>query len=325
MVTSKVLYYPYIALPCSRWLIQMLLYWDEVATITPYDFIKEPDHHDPFTRNLIREGLVKQVIPSSYLGDLPNFVSAFMGYLNSLGSNCLEERRRAFQSTTGSKVHVEKLYALEYEFRNASLARPIDHPWLEVERETAKEFMIYLAAVLGRLPDLGYAPVTDDDKHLERFVQGSPQESAMGRVDPLRIQVLNDLFPGPRRDVTIEEISQFKATHGAQLRRFRGRIEQELTVAADMSDESLRQRKIQLLLDEVQDEVREIRIRMCEAGWGEVVLGKACAVLAAIPGALPAFGLANALYSAFARTGGSDTRSPYLYAVHVQKLLGTAI
>src|SRR5690606_12208142 len=53
MVTYRVLYYPHIALPPSPWLIQMLLYWDEVATITPYDFVQDPDRHEPFTRDLI--------------------------------------------------------------------------------------------------------------------------------------------------------------------------------------------------------------------------------------------------------------------------------
>jgi len=325
MVTSKVLYYPYIALPPSQWLIQMLLYWDKVGTITPYDFVQEPDRHEPFTRSLIREGLVQQVIPSWYLGGVPDFVSAFVGYLESLAPQRLDQRRRAFESTTGFKIHVEKLDTLEYEFRKSGLARPADRPWLEVEQETAKEFMIYLAAVLGRLPDLGYAPVTDDDKYLERFVEGRPQESAVGRVDLLRIQVLNDLLPGPRRPVTVEEIARFKDRHGDQLRRFRRHIEEELTMAADLSDEGLRQRRIELLVDGAHEEIREIQTRMGEAGWGEVVLGKLYAVLAAIPGVSPVFGLASTLYNAFTGADRLDTRSPYLYAAHVRELLGTTV
>lgn len=324
MLTSKVLYFPHISLPPSPWLLQMLLYWDEVATITPYDFVQDPDRHEPLTRDLIREGLVRQVIPSWYLAGLPRFVSAFMGYLDSLGWGHLEERREAFESTSGFKIHVEKLDALEHEFRSAGLARPADWPWLEVERETANEFMIYLAAVLGHLPDLGYAPVTDDHKYLERFAQSGTQDSAEGRIELLRIQILNDLFPGPRRPVSIRQIAEFKAAHGNQLRRFRRHIEQELTMIADISDDGLRQRRVQLLLDDAQDEVLEVRTRMVEAGWGEAILGKLCAVLAAIPGASPVFGLANALYNAVSGTGQPDVRSPYLYAAHAQELLDAA-
>ncbi len=322
MLTSKVLYFPYIALPRSRWLIQTLLYWDEIATITPQDFIEDPDRHEKITRQLIREGLVTQIIPSWHLDRVPSFVPAFMEYLDSLGADQLGERRRRFESTKGFLIHVEKLYSLQSELAKTGLTRQAESPWMEVERDTATEFMVYLAATLGRLPDLGYAPVTDDEKYLAQFTRSSPHESATSRIDVLRVQVLDDLLPGPKRGLTVRQVAEFRARHGEQLRNFRRNIEQQLTTIADINDEALRERRLQLLLEEAQDEVDEIQNRMTEAGWGDLILGKFCAVLAAVPGASPLFGLANAVYAALGAGRQLDVKSPYLYAVHARELLG---
>ena len=73
---NKVLYFPYIDVPRSAWLIRMLLYWDTVGVIMPYQFVEEPEELTEFTRDLLKAGLLAQVIPGWYIGDIPKFSKA---------------------------------------------------------------------------------------------------------------------------------------------------------------------------------------------------------------------------------------------------------
>lgn len=322
MLTSKVLYFPYIRIPASMWLVRILLYWDEVGTITPYEFTQEPERHDRLTRHLIQEGLVRQIIPSLYVHGILRFVPAFMEYLESLGSERLDARRGAFATGQGFLIHVEKLDTLSRKLANVRLARDGPDSWIEVERETAREFTVYLAATLGRLPDLAYAPVTDEGEYLEAFMRAGTSSAALDRLERLRVEVLEELFPGPGRGLSVTELARFKQRHGAELVRFRRRVEQELTDVADISDDTLRERRLQLFLAEAHDEIDEIRSHMAEAGWLGGVLGKFTAVLAAIPGASPILGLVSAVYEALG-SPAKDPRSPFLYAFQAQEdLLG---
>lgn len=84
-MSGKVLYFPYIDIPQSAWLTRMLLYWDTVGVIMPYQFVEEPETLEDFTRDLLQAGLLAQVIPGQYVGDVPNFSKSFLAYLNSLG------------------------------------------------------------------------------------------------------------------------------------------------------------------------------------------------------------------------------------------------
>ena len=299
----------------------MLLYWDEVGTITPYEFVQEPERHERLTLRLIQEGLVRQVIPGWYLGDIPHFVSAFVEYLEGLGPERLAARRAEFADGKGYLVHVEKLDTLSYELANAGVARSGQDPWIEVEWETAQEFMAYLAATLGRVPDLGYAPITDEERQLSDFVAASSRSSAVGRLEDLRLQVLDEMFPAPTGPVSVTQLARFKERHGDGLARFRRRVEQELILAADISDDTLRKQRLELFVEEARDEITEIRARMAEAGWLETVFGRLAAVLAAVSGASPIFGLANAVYNAFAGGAQPDPRSPFLYACQAQRIL----
>lgn len=39
---DKLLYFPYISIPNTEWTIHSLLYWDEVASIIPFEFMQDP-------------------------------------------------------------------------------------------------------------------------------------------------------------------------------------------------------------------------------------------------------------------------------------------
>jgi hypothetical protein len=70
---DKILYFPSISIPKSRWLMGALFYWDKVGSIVPLDFLDRPNMLDKHMRELVEAGLIEQVVPEQYLGSIPNF------------------------------------------------------------------------------------------------------------------------------------------------------------------------------------------------------------------------------------------------------------
>lgn len=75
---NNVLYFPYISVPSSVWFTRILLYWDKVGSIVPYDYIEKPELHDEYTRSLIQANLVTQVIPGMYRDEIPNLTGSLL-------------------------------------------------------------------------------------------------------------------------------------------------------------------------------------------------------------------------------------------------------
>jgi hypothetical protein len=242
----------------------MLLYWDEVGAIVPYDFIENPGLLDRHTRSLVKANLVRQVIPGRYLDQIPAFKESFVDYLESLGGS-LEERRKSFRTRGRSfRIHMEKMDGLESTLTNMGLARSSQYPWFQVEIETAKEFMAYLAATLGQVEELQLMPVTDDIEHLQEFISfSSPELMPEKEIAPLRLEILEDLFPAPSRPLDASEIENFKRRHSDELAEFRRTVERELISLADISDENLRKRRIELFKEESQEAVEKLKDYMC--------------------------------------------------------------
>jgi len=96
------LYYPYIEVPKSPWFTRVLLYWDKVGAIVPYEYIQDPDKLGSYMVGLVREQLVEQVIPGQYLWQVENFGRAFLNYIDT--QNVKAEYRSSWP-----KVHMEKL------------------------------------------------------------------------------------------------------------------------------------------------------------------------------------------------------------------------
>src|SRR2546426_3492340 len=105
---NRVLYFPYIRVPKSTWLIRNLLYWDQVSSIVPSQFTEEPESLGQYTRSLVTEGLVFQVIPRVYISEVPRFGDAFRQYLDGLGRDA-DRRRKGFGRGKVFPLHVEKL------------------------------------------------------------------------------------------------------------------------------------------------------------------------------------------------------------------------
>jgi len=319
---DKVLYFPYIRVPDSTWFTRILLYWDEVGTIVPYEFIEAPERLGEHTRSLVQAGLVKQVIPGIYIPLIPRFAEAFLGYLDRLGSE-LDRRRSAFRKGETFRIHIEKMDSLTYPLMDLGLAQASKpYPWLDVEERTARDFMGYLATVLGRLKELDYAPTTDEEGILESLaLAGAPSSLGIVRLAALRLVILEEALPAPSGPLHASEIRAFKDTYGEELRRFRRYIERELTSIAAVQDTGLCEHRLQILKEEIHDETASIRSRMEDRGWTRLIFGRLCSLLAPILGreSLPA--LIKSVYEAFSGEVKSVGTEPLAYAAFAQQKL----
>ncbi len=320
---SRVLYFPYIRVPKSSWLTQMLLYWDQVSSIVPFDFIQKPELLGPYMQSLVREGLVFQVIPGAQIHRLPRFFDAFSGYIGGLGQE-IDRRRKNFTRGDASLIHIEKLGKIEHLLVRERLAARGQYPWFDVERETADDFMSYLAVSLGQLEAIDSTPVTDDRGYLSRFSRaGVPNADVTTQLELLRVQVLDQVLPVPSHSVEPSRIRAFKERFQSELGDFRRRVERELIEAASISHPTLRERRLEIFFEEAEAGVQQIQEAMRGAGWktGRTSLS----VLAAIPGVTPLLGLAGALWDAV--SGGSPRQMPreFAYAAHARSQLAKAV
>lgn len=319
---SHVLYFPYINIPETTWLTQMVLYWDKVSSIVPYEYIQKPESLGPHMLSLVRAGLVEQVIPGAHIGEIPQFADRFLGYLEELGPT-LDARRASFAGDGGHRIHVEKMGRIGKGLTEIALARPGSYPWYVVERETANDFMSYLAVSLGQLPAVDAAPVTEDGPSLDRLAHaGGPTLEISRQLDSLRTSVLNEVLPVPKGQLEWSAIRVFKERHRGQLGDFRRRVERELIAAANISDLVLRQRSLELFYSEAAERIDEIQEEMRGAGWRTAKTG--LSVIAVVPGASQLFGLVGAIWEAMGANHKRELSIDFAYAAHVDLELGRA-
>lgn len=315
---DAVLYFPFIRVPESDWLTRMLLYWDSVGTIVPYEFLQEPERLGPHTQGLVREELIQPVYPGAYVYDLPGFEEEFLGFLHSVGPE-LETRRERFQAGQHAPIHLEKLGALGRSLEDLQLAKE-DGNWSLVELETAEEFMAYLASVLGQLPEVQAIPVTDRDTGVARLTRHSADSGTEARLKSLRMAIIEDIFPSPSRPLEAADIAAFKRNHGDLMRRFRLEVEKEVISLADLENEELRQAAAHNLSDRIREDIREIESKLQESGFGGVSTSKWLAVLGNVPVVGKVVNIVTSVSALFEREE-KGVKGPFVYAGYARAQL----
>jgi hypothetical protein len=311
---NRVLYFPYINVPKSTWLTQVLFYWDQLSSIVPHQFTEKPDSLDPYMRSLVQEELVFQVIPEMYIHEIPRFDQSFQAYLRALGPE-MEHRRRTFKRGSVFKVHIEKLSSIGENLVEQRLARRLDYSWYAVESATAEDFMSYLATALGQLPTIDSTPVTDKTSYLERFSRAGVNRKDMARqLDSLRIEVLDRVLCVPKGPVAPSKIREFKQRHGTELVEFRRRVERELIDTVSVPEPALRRQRLEIFYDEADEQIRAIQAAMKGAGWNTA--RGYLSIIAAVPGAPVLLGLAGAVWNAMAGEGRQAQSLDFAYAAH---------
>ena len=86
-------------------------------------------------------------------------------------------------------------------------------------------------------------------------------------------------------------------------------------------DQNLQSRKLEIVREGLRNDIRLIRELMKRNGFGNIVLGKICGILAPIPVIGPFFGLPNALYNTFRKPQPDVSFLKVAYAAFYQEQL----
>lgn len=340
-MTNKVLYFPYIRVPENPWFTRALLYWDEVGSIVPAEYIQAPEELGAYMQELVQAQLIKQVFPDRYVYDIPNFASAFLHLVDS--NPAIQNAAHPLdQKLKTARIHIAKFgYELASELCRRHLAKQSQGSWYDVEGRTANLFMAYLASVLGNHQDNEMTPISDRLESLSAFsLKQDMSPSHPSLIDELRALLLEELFPAPSAQVPVSQLANFKDRNSALLSQLRRKVEASVLDISLINDAPIRQQRLALLKDEFRQEVTELRSKMNELNWPRITFGSLCGIAAgAIPGidavltadvtsALKAVpGLATAIYCAF--SGSSRQKeilsSPLAYVALAQEKLNMTI
>jgi len=231
------------------------------------EYAKDTSKLDKYMHNLVEEGLVKQIIPSRYIdAKIPNFAGAFLDYVDSPSYPIPQGALKRSKLPT-FQVHMEKLSSIGDELCKRGLAWIQNLPWYNIETYTANQFMAYLAASLGKLPEIKSEPITDNTKNLSSFApKYHPAGKLHPRIDEMRTIVLNQILPAPSSDINPREIANFKENHKRELTRFRNKVESFLISATAIEDLSLRMDNIKQFVAQTRDDVSELSELMKSRG-----------------------------------------------------------
>jgi hypothetical protein len=302
MLAEGALYYPWIRVPQSAWFTRTLLYWNRIGAIIPYEFMENPERLGRYQCELLREDLLRQVVPGAYVWRVPRFAETFLKSVDEQKSRRAEGRPSDGPQRGWAKIHFEKLQDVAEGLVERGLAtKPKSRqnhmdPWYSVEPRTADRFMAYLAGVLGQIADEGYDAVSDKKASLKLFCNAS---SAADRAHDIRSVILSKILPAPARAVSPVLLAEFKERHGKQLAAFRREIEQQILQLAVVCPEDL-EFALDKATDVLQDGVEELTELLHQTRWGSVSFGDLCSALsgtisgvAAVADQHPALGLTS--------------------------------
>ena len=287
---SNALYYPYIRVPESPWFTRVLLYWDKVGAIVPYEFLKDPDRLGPYMVSLVRENLVTQVIPGLYLGRARNFTNAFLDFIDAKYSKKGEPFHSEWAAVNkekliiGASVHMEKLDNIADKLCERGLAiRDTGKKysqWLKVEPRIAGDFMAYLAGVLGQMVgDETFYPITDREEELSPFLGHAENEHGDSKLK-IRQLLLSGILPAPSKQLEASQLLDFKEHYKPELRRFRIQVENRVSELAAIEDDELQKMRMKDITANFRETIDEIAARMKEQkNWPRLDFGTFCAVV----------------------------------------------
>jgi hypothetical protein len=292
-----------ISVPQSAWMTRTLLYWDLVGTIVPSDFIAGVEELDPYTLELVRAELVRQVFPSDSAS-----MANFAGWLQQIPHRDLRRRQQAAENGETTRIwrdkfdeNVEGLEAAD----ELGLINPTWESWVEVERKTADEFMAALAMALchplGALasdtPGMPWVPVTDRRSAIKGLMRGLAMiEPAAGgdqlrlrlkgeiRASEIRTAILERALPVPSTPLDIQSLARFKKRRGDFLPTMRRHLESQVDEISATTDEAVRFRKAERLGEEIQELTIQVSAYLREAGARRIRKSSLLRLIACLPG-----------------------------------------
>ena len=276
---DSAIYFPFIDVPPTPWLTGVLFYWDTLWSIVPMEYVHSPEMHTPFMRELLAAGLVSPCVPMGHIPDVDTFGSQFIGYIERAAGRRRALGIRPLPAEPRARIHIEKLGGWSEELVRLGLARRAKYPWYEAEPWVARAYMAFLASVIGMAPDVSAVPVTNSSECF-RLLSGKRSQSALKGSRPARDVILPALFPLPAATAKLSELVDFKASHGAELRALRMKVEGECEALADIDDVELRDYAAKQAAERLRTEAATIADAI-QTKWTSITFGGLFAVLGA--------------------------------------------
>lgn len=270
---QNALYFPYINVPNNSWFLRILLYWDKVSSIVPYDYINNPDRLDPFMRELVVAELVEQISPASYYYKVPKFEEIFLTYIEKQIARKSKRINYLRPNPRYSSIHIEKIGNIGHELVKMGIAIEKEYPWYEVENWAANAFMSYLALCLGNIPAINASPVTNSITNfgINIGLQLPATQTNHKLRNEISRSLIKFLLPEPSVMPSIDEIVNFKSTNKERLIQLRACIENYSIEIANIRNEVDRVEKISLVTQEINGKVQIINEAM-KSKWRNVIL-----------------------------------------------------
>ncbi|MDR2331444.1 MAG: hypothetical protein LBE58_17725 [Comamonas sp.] len=304
---SNALYYPYITLPDDSWTTRALLYWDKLSSIVPMGYMHRPEQMSDFMRALLTEGLVEPIIPAEHIYQISEFNEVFLNLTEDLLKQNRSHFSKSFKEGYRTRIHAEKLGEIPKFLVDQGLAIEVAWDWYEMETSIATQFMSYLAACLGAIPDINATPVTNKASFARAL--GPLSQSLVQH--PLhkykaRAVILEHLLPTPLKAVDLQKLLRFKLQYGNLLPPLRAKVEAHCTYVSTLTDPENRIEANRAFIMECQCTIAEIEEAM------RITLGKVT------------FGSLIPLFGAGLTLHGTDSNSPIAYTGAAFSLAGAA-
>jgi hypothetical protein len=298
-----VLHFPFIQVPQAAWFARSLLYWDQVGTIVPKDWIEAPHELGEYTQDLVQRGLVRQVFPEE-AGD--QLGTLFEQWLSSLDKAELAARKESFKRGQLALIHVSKWLLSPAGLRSLvglRLAKERDDQWIAVESKTANDFMAALALSLCDPKSELHAgerclwvPSTADPAAGQSLLDGlvqldrEPQARTLqlrveGEVQAseIRLSVLEQALPLPDEALTPDLIERIRSRHGDALPACRRRVEKLVDDVLAQPNPALQVRMLDRVRSEVDDLVAVAEAYLQESGVRRIARAPLIRMLKAAP------------------------------------------
>lgn len=270
-MNDNALYFPYISVPNEKWTLNTLLYWDKVASITPMDHTHNPEQMTPFMRELLQQGLIRQIFPAEHIHKIMGFEKYF---IKMISKRLTSQSRILSGNQPRSLIHVEKLGDIPHFLVERGLAEKVNSSWYNIDTWVANLFMSYLATCLSYLDDINAVPVTNKVKFASIYGTLTPsgRNATKKHYVKSRDVILRELLPVPDEKVCLDKLLRFKDDHGHLLPALRRKVEAHCATIASLDSSESRIQVTESFIADCNIDIQEITDAM-NPSWTKIVLG----------------------------------------------------
>lgn len=278
--SDAILYYPHIEFFSTDWLKQVLTIWDRVYRVVPSSY--SPDDADE-VREAVDAGLVVDLRLTQE--DLAQVSNQFIEFLDSLRwrPDGLHPRKET------SRIHEEKIDARLRPLMRGLCQKVSADEWLQLPREIADGYMLFLAEVVARRRNL---PRLTDDPDLFTVLQfyssdGNISDFVYDREasEFTSALTMEALIPSGIRHVPMRTVLEFRKQSAEGRMQFRSGLATLAADLAEIEDPQFARERVDMFMNALRSapEVRNNGLRVFGDHFTSMLLS------VAVPMALAAF------------------------------------